>query len=104
MSPAMIEVYLMIVAGIAVSVTLPIVRAYLPRPPKALSAGDGGVWEVIKPYVATAVFAMLAGLVVLAASDGDWSLKEAFIAGYLIDATLEKLTTGNASPILRASA
>lgn len=91
-------IYLSVAGGIVISVVLPLIRALLPRPPKALA--EGATWPTIRPYVATGVFSLIVALLIVAAM-GDQlnSWATALIAGYTWDSTLQKLTTGNTSPI-----
>ena len=89
-------IYLSVASGIVISVILPLIRAFLPKPPKALSGETK--WERIRPYVATGFFSLIVAVLIVAVM-GDrldsWST--ALIAGYTWDSTLQKLTTGNAS-------
>jgi hypothetical protein len=89
-------IYLSVAGGIVISVLLPLIRALLPKPPKALASGT--TWERIRPYVATGFFSLIVAVLIVAVM-GDrldsWSM--ALIAGYTWDSTLQKLTTGNAS-------
>jgi len=83
--------------GIAISVVLPLIRAFLPKPPVALR-NDTGWWEAVRPYVATAIFSLIvAALIVAGMGDRLNSWATALIAGYTWDSTLQKLMTGNAA-------
>jgi hypothetical protein len=91
------NVYLCIVAGILVSLLMPIVRelATPPESPKGLVPFLQRVWPVARPYVFMAVFSFLAALVILAGVkvkkldiDSNWG---AFLLGYFCDSTIQKL-------------
>lgn len=87
-------IYLSVAGGIVISVLLPLIRALLPKPPKALAGGTW--WPRIRPYVATGIFSLIVAMLIVAAmgkSLDSWST--ALIAGYAWDSTLQKLTTGN---------
>jgi len=74
-------IYLSVVAGIVISVLLPWVRAWLPKPPIALAGGRK--WETIRPYVATGTFSLVVAVLVVAAlGDRIDSWSTALIAGY----------------------
>ena len=89
-------IYLSVAGGIVISVLLPLIRALLPKPPKALASEMK--WEKIRPYVATGFFSLIVAVLIVAAM-GDrldsWST--ALIAGYSWDSTLQKFITGNVS-------
>jgi hypothetical protein len=89
-------IYLSVAGGIVISVLLPLIRAFLPKPPKSLASETK--WESIRPYVATGFFSLIVAVLIVAVM-GDrlnsWST--ALIAGYTWDSTLQKLTTGNVS-------
>ena len=89
------KIYISVAFGIVISVLLPLIRAFLPKPPVALSRGTW--WQRVRPYIATGIFSLIVAVLILAAM-GDqldsWST--ALIAGYTWDSTLQKLTTGNA--------
>ena len=84
--------YLWCVLGIAISVLLPILTALLPKPlGRTLAAG---VMPEVRPYVVTGLFAVVAGVVVIAAvGEGaqKWTSAQALLAGYSWDSTLQKL-------------
>jgi hypothetical protein len=92
----MLVCYLWVALGVVVSVVLPLIRALLPKPPKALRGEN--LWQAIRPYAATALFALLTAVLILAAMGAQLtSWATALIAGYTWDSTLQKLTTGNAA-------
>ncbi len=83
--------YLSVALGIAISVILPILREYLPKPTKERDVR--AVWSIAKPYLVLGVFSLIVGLLIVAAGGEtleDW--KVAFIAGYAWDSTLQKLS------------
>jgi len=91
-------VYCWIVAGILVSLVMPVVRQ-LAVPPPAGAHGIGTflqrLWPTARPYVFMAVFSLMAALVILAGVrvkklevDSVWG---AFLLGYFCDATIQKL-------------
>ena len=87
-----LNVYLWCVAGIVISVVLPISSALLPKPiGRSLAAG---LMPEIRPYLTTGVFALLAALVLMAAAGQgatDWTSGQALMVGYCWDSTLQKL-------------
>ncbi|MGD0174571.1 MAG: hypothetical protein ABSC61_09165 [Anaerolineales bacterium] len=96
--------YLYVVLGVLVSVTLPIIRQYLPKPTiKALTNVSlwgriketlSGLWEKARPYIVTAVFSLIVALVIFAfLGDSIKTWQSAFLAGYTADSTLQKITT-----------
>lgn len=93
--PEFLELYLWVVAGVAISILLPVLRKALPKP-DGKAAGLEGIlprlWRVARPYLALGLFSCAAGLVVLAALGNqinDWGA--ALLAGYAADSTLQKL-------------
>ena len=88
------DIYGAVVLGIIISVLLPLLRAFLPKPPKPLAAGLS--WATIRPYIATALFAIITGILIVA-SVGEQldTTAKALMAGYFWDSTLQKFTTGN---------
>ena len=88
--------YLMMAVGVVVSVVLPLIRPFVPKPPGFDRTGWEKFWKFARPYLATAVFSLILALLVLAALQEtitDW--RTAFLAGYTADSTLQKITTGN---------
>ena len=62
---------------------------------KKLSYGSK-VWLRIRPYLATVLFSLGAALLVVAfVGDTLTSWKAALLAGYTVDSTLQKISTGN---------
>jgi hypothetical protein len=87
--------YLFVALGVAVSVVLPLVRAFLPKPGLARARAQAR-WVQARPYVATAVFSLIVGLLVVAfLGDTIHTWQSALLAGYTADSTLQKITTGN---------
>lgn len=92
------SIYLWIVAGIAVSVAMPIIRklAGIPKTGETYRQHVKSVWiEAIRPYLFLAIFSLLSALVILAGIhfknlkiDSYWG---AFLLGYFADATIQKL-------------
>jgi hypothetical protein len=88
-------IYLSVVAGVAVSVILPLIRPMLPKPLKMLKA-PASFWEYARPYLITAIFSLIVALIIVALlGDTLNTWQTAFIAGYTADSTLQKLSTGN---------
>lgn len=99
-----VNVYLAAALGVAISVILPLVRAALPAPPGQLDSARGSLWAVAKPYVATAVFSLVVAALIVAYLDDPAAPPEdrltargALLAGYAMDSTLQKMSTGNTS-------
>jgi len=87
-------IFLAVAAGVAVSVILPIIRPLLPKPLGPENRGE--VWEIIKPYLITAIFSLIVALVLVAfLGDTIKTPGAGFLAGYTADSTLQKITTGN---------
>ncbi len=88
-----VQIYLLVVLGIAISILLPVLRQALPQPKGAAPVPLlSRLWAVAKPYLALAIFSLLGGLLVVAAAGDslkDW--KAALLAGYAWDSTLQKL-------------
>jgi hypothetical protein len=84
--------YSFCVVGILVSIILPILRRFLPRP-RTLVA-DGAPW---RRYAAVGAFSLLTAVVVLAFGKGSvssWQWFDALLAGYAWDSTLQKVING----------
>jgi hypothetical protein len=88
-------VYASIVAGIFVSLLMPIVRQL--ATPKEFENGFflQRVWPIARPYIFMAIFSFLAALVIFAgvkvkqlSIDSKWG---AFLLGYFCDSTIQKL-------------
>lgn len=92
-----LQVYGWCVLGITVSITLPLLKAMLPKPPAVavMAAATGSMatfWAQAKPFVVVGVFSLLTALLVVAFTWGtlvDW--RAALLAGYAWDSTLQKL-------------
>jgi len=91
-------VYVCIVAGIFVSLLMPIIRQLAtPSPPGGIGVAAflKTVWPVARPYIFMAIFSFLSALVILAGIkvkqlqiDSKWG---AFLLGYFCDSTIQKL-------------
>ena len=86
------RIYWYVVIGVLISVTLPVLRALLP---KAKSMSDEPpAW---KRYLAVGVFSLLTSIIVLAfAKDQpkDWQWYDAVLAGFAWDSLLQKAVNG----------
>jgi len=99
--------YLYVALGVAVSVILPIIRQYIPRPefrggggPPTFLESLGGklleLWEKSRPYVFTAIFSLIVAIIVIAfLGDTIKTWQQAFLAGYTADSTFQKLSVSN---------
>jgi len=84
--------YCFCVLGILISIILPILRRFLPKP-LTLSA-DPPVW---KRYAVIGLFSLITAIVVMAISKDkttSWQWYDALLAGYIWDSTLQKLVNG----------
>jgi len=89
--PSFWPIYFWTLAGVAISVVLPLIRKNLPRPLVQESRWSR-LSRVMKPYVALFCFSALAALLVVAFMQDqltDW--KAALLAGYVADSTLQKI-------------
>ncbi len=92
------QTYLVVVAGIIISVIYPILRQALPKP----KAGIAGVqallpriWSAAKPYIATLIFALVTAPLIMAfLGDKLNSWSAALLAGFAWQATIEKVKGG----------
>jgi hypothetical protein len=87
-----LSIYLIIAAGIVISIVLPILRKSLPTPKPA----GVGIWSIAKPYLAVGIFSLLTAVLILALVGDtlkDW--RGAILAGYAWDSTLQKLNNLN---------
>lgn len=94
-----LTLYLIVAGGVAISVVLPLLRAFLPKPPAQLATARTSRWIVIRPYLVTALFSLIVALLIMAFTDEmitGW--KSALLAGYTADSTLQKMITGNRAP------
>ena len=93
-----LEAYLLVSAGIVISVIYPILRKALPKPEK----GSGGepsllkrVWETVKPYIMLLIFAFVtAPLIIAFLGDKLENWSAALLAGFAWEATIEKAKEG----------
>lgn len=77
--------YFFVALGIAISIALPILRAFIPAPPPLVSAGA-------RPYLAVGGLSLLTALLVVAFNNGQFaSPYTALLAGYAWDSTLQKM-------------
>ncbi|MEO1032210.1 MAG: hypothetical protein AAFX55_12435 [Bacteroidota bacterium] len=85
-----VSIFLMTTLGIILSIILPLLRAQLP------SAGNRSVTNFktyAKPYLIVGLFSILTSLLVLAfVYTPDLVWRDALLAGYAWDSTLQKLT------------
>jgi hypothetical protein len=85
--------YLTVALGIVISVVLPILRQFLPKPP--IIGGVAAVDQtrtVVKQYLVLGIFSLLTALVIMAfASSLLDTWKAALLAGYAWDSTLQKI-------------
>ena len=90
-----ISAYFCVVAGIVISLILPILRRALPKSEYA-AAGDAGsrievVWTIAKPYLAIGCFSALTGILIVAMAGetmSEWRM--ALLSGYGWDSTIQK--------------
>jgi hypothetical protein len=79
--------YLIVAAGVVISVVLPILRQFYPKPPQAAEARD-----TAKAYVYLGIGSLLTALLIVAlAGDSLSSWKAALLTGYAWDSTLQKI-------------
>jgi hypothetical protein len=84
--------YVYCVVGILVSIVLPILRGFLPKP--HVSSGEIPPW---KRYGAIGLFSLITAIIVVAfgkSSVSSWQWYDALLAGYAWDSTLQKLVSG----------
>jgi hypothetical protein len=78
--------YVLVAAGIGISMVLPILRGLIPGP---LALVAPGPW---RPYAAVAGVSLLTAVLVVALNDGQFSSPyTALLAGYAWDSTLQKV-------------
>lgn len=82
-------IYLWCVAGIVISIVLPILRAMLPKPPTAAAAVS--LWQTVKPFVVVGLFSALAASLIVAFAGDNLDWKSALLAGYAWDSTLQRI-------------
>lgn len=86
-----LEIYLYCVAGIIVSIVLPILKGLLPKP-AGVATGATAFWDFAKPYLIVGLFSLITGLLIVAFTGDtltDW--RAAVLAGYAWDSTLQKI-------------
>ncbi len=88
-------IYLFIGLGVLVSLIMPVVRKLAAPPDDKTMSFFKRVGKTLRPYAFMAVFSALAALVILAGVrvkglpvDSRWG---AFLMGYFVDATIQKL-------------
>jgi len=86
--------YLFAGLGVLISIVLPLLRSMLPKPPQVRLANGPTFWEKAKPYLITAAFSLISGILIYAGFGDGIEPKEAIIAGYAWDSTLQKLRGG----------
>ena len=87
-----LDTYLLCVAGIVVSIVLPILKGLLPKPLGVDAADRTTFWNFAKPYLIVGLFSLLTGVLIVAFTWGtinDW--RAALLAGYAWDSTLQKI-------------
>ena len=90
--------YLAAAGGVAISIILPLLRAVMPKPKvEGLNReAKPSFWSVIKPYLAVGAVSFIVALLIMAfigENIDDW--REALLAGYTSDATIQKLTVSS---------
>ncbi|WP_140467692.1 hypothetical protein [Hymenobacter nivis] len=91
-----LDLYFATAAGVLVSVILPLIRPLLPKPDAAARSMAPSFWKVVSPYLATGLFSLIVACLITAYSNSAGrpieNIYAAFIAGYLADSTLQKLS------------
>ena len=92
---ALFETYLIVVAGILISVALPILRKYFPQRDAQIIGRN--FWRVARPYVAVGAFSLLMAVVVVASLEDVLSLdwKVALITGIGWDSIWQRVFKGS---------
>jgi hypothetical protein len=102
------QLYLSCAGGIVVSILIPVVRAAVGRAfpadansrnggqvvllPQLLIAAIRGLWPLFRPYAILCVFSLLVAIVIVAfLQEKLVTWQSAFLAGYVWDATLQKI-------------
>ena len=104
---SLLETYLICAAGVAVSVLFPVVskavRGYFPGQsayqttaaasgPPSLFEILSPIWEILKPYLVLAIFSLMgAAIVVIFLGNALTDWRAAFLAGYAVDSTIQKI-------------
>jgi len=77
--------YGIICGGVLISIFLPVVKQYIIKP-------RGGRFVASKPYLMTGLFSLMVGLLIFAfVEETITGWKEALLAGYVWDSTLQKI-------------
>ena len=85
-------IFLACALGVALSIAIPILRKALGLGGESDSLGaSGGLWAVLRPYVIFAVLSLAVALVIVFTTELKYP-KAGFVAGYLFDSTLQKIT------------
>jgi hypothetical protein len=91
----LITIYGYVIAGIAISVLLPILRKSIPTPPTGTRYYNAKFWQrlwpIAKPYLMLGFFSALAAIIIVASLGetlADW--KAAVLAGFSWDSLLQK--------------
>ncbi len=88
-----LNAYLIVALGIVISVALPILKQFFPKPVGAgAAAAATQTWQIAKPYLALGLGSLLTALLIMAfAGDALTNWKAALLAGYAWDSTLQKI-------------
>ncbi len=82
-----VETYLIVAAGVSISVILPIVRQQYPKPIAPLTR-----LKVAKPYIFVGIGSLITALlIVVYMGDSLTTAKAALIAGFTADSILQKM-------------
>ena len=89
----LLNTYLLCVAGIIVSILLPILKALLPKPLGVDANSGKAFWDFAKPYLIVGLFSLITGLLIVAFTWGTITdPRAAILAGYAWDSTLQKIS------------
>ncbi len=87
----LLETYLVVAVGILISIALPILRRYLPKP--TVQVMGSPILTVIRPYIIVGIFSMVMAIVVVAfvgdILEQDWRV--ALITGIGWDSIWQKV-------------
>ena len=93
-----IETYLLVVAGILISIIYPILRKALPKSKLGIDRQlslPARIWDAAKPYIVGLIFACItAPLVIAFLGDRLENWSAALLAGFAWEATIEKVKEG----------
>jgi hypothetical protein len=96
LQPTHLELYFATAVGVLVSVVLPLIRPLLPKPDATERLTAPSFWKVVSPYLATGLFSLVVACLITAYVNSTGqsfeNIYSAFIAGYLADSTLQKLS------------